>query len=388
MSTSKDNDTQRFAFQHFDQECDFGIENEEGERVRKRKRPGRKPNPPSLQERRAQNRAAQKAFREREQQRRAEKEKQWQDFNKEIKELKQQLAITQFENKYLKACVLHLTLSCLIHRGSVPHIWTESRIIPSNSHGEYKRPVFMPYGNHMSDEANQIPALLDMLLENRCVVDFDKALFVTTKNTAFSNFLAKNDISPDLAFPTYQNYINEEVITINKKSQEPKKSFPNGNKRHRTAPPPEPSTPLPQSLSASPLLEEATAKFKPYQPNTTSTTTTATSTTLEDTPALSPPHEESSSISTNNSQAMTIPQKPIVGVIFDPPSLLTSEDFVNMPSLQALHILRLQLKLGSILGNMTPAALLPSKFYLSKKKSHLFYLLFLLISCATESHTT
>ncbi|KAI7897309.1 uncharacterized protein EV154DRAFT_390139, partial [Mucor mucedo] len=60
------------------------------------------------------------------------------------------------------------------------------------------------------------------------------------------------------------------------------------------------------------------------------------------------------------SQALTVHRKPIIGVISEPPSLKTSEDFVNMPSLQALHILRLQLKLGSILGNLIPAALLPT----------------------------
>ncbi|KAI8079282.1 hypothetical protein BDF21DRAFT_340043 [Thamnidium elegans] len=63
---------------------------------------------------------------------------------------------------------------------------------------------------------------------------------------------------------------------------------------------------------------------------------------------------------TTNSQTITIQRKPLVGVIYEPPLLKTSEDFVNMPSSQALHILRLQLKLGSILGNMTPAALLPT----------------------------
>lgn len=372
MSTSSkenNNETQpnRFAFQHFDQECDFGIENEEGERVRKRKRPGRKPNPPSLQERRAQNRAAQKAFREREQQRKAEKEKQWQDFTEEIKELKKQLAITQFEARYLKACVLHLTLSCLIHRGSVPHIWTESRIIPSNSHGEYKRPVFAPYGEHIKDEAQQIPALLDMLLENNNVVDFDKALFITTKNTAFSNFLKrKGDVDPDVAFPSYQSYLREEMITLNKNSQEPRRNFPKNKKKAKTAQSGE-SASLPNLTSQKQPQQEQSPQLTPSPINAHQLPPQPQQQTQlpkENTILFSPQQQDddnmSSSNQSSNSQALTVQQKPIVGVIFDPPSLLTSEDFVHMPSLQALHILRLQLKLGSILGNMTPAALLPT----------------------------
>lgn len=355
MSTSNDNEqVNRFSFQHFDQECDFGVDNEEGERVRKRKRPGRKPNPPSLQERRAQNRAAQKAFREREQQRKVEKEKQWQNFSREIQELKNQLAIVQFEAKYLKACVLHLTLSCLVHRGSVPHIWTESRIIPSNNHGEYKKPVFGLYGQHIEDEANQMPALLDMLLENKCVVDFDKALFATTQNSSFSNFIKNNSTtSPDFAFSSYQNYIDQEIITLNKESQEPRLNFPRNKKRSKTTPVTSPSQEdqLPEQ-SPQPFIQhpsppaEVPSQQPIYQIH------------------MSPLQQEDTQSSLSNNQALTVQHKPIVGVIFEPPSLKTSEDFVNMPSLQALHILRLQLKLGSILGSMIPAALLPSKYYI------------------------
>lgn len=356
MSTSNVGEqSNRFSFQHFDQECDFGVDNEEGERVRKRKRPGRKPNPPSLQERRAQNRTAQKAFREREQQRKAEKEKQWQEFRVEIQELKRQLAIAKFEAKYLKACVLHLTLSCLVHRGSVPHIWTESRIIPSNENGEYKEPVFGVYGQHLEDEAHQVPALLDMLLENNCVVDFNRALLATTQNSSFSNFVKKNGKSSEFAFSSYQSYIEEKVITINKKSQEPRLNFPNGKKKSKTmhvsqkGRSPEQSSPQLSIHHPSPPVEIHVPSSPPpsiYQDY------------------ASPSPSEDTQSPSSNSQALTAHQKPIIGVISEPPSLKTSEDFVNMPSLQALHILRLQLKLGSILGNMTPAALLPSKVFL------------------------
>ncbi|KAG2196249.1 hypothetical protein INT46_005135 [Mucor plumbeus] len=354
----------RFSFQHFDQECDFGIENADGERVRKRKKPGRKPNPPTIQERRAQNRAAQKAFREREQQRREEKEKQWRDYSEEIKSLKKQLASVQYEAKYLKACVLHLTLACLIHRGSVPHIWTESRIIPSNSHGEYKKPLYEPYGQHIKNEAYQTPALLDMILENQCIVDFDKALFNTSQLNAFENHKKEMGISNNINISSYQNYISRDIITLNKNSQEPKKNFPKAKKqkvnRNRSPspglPPPASSAMTPQTSFPSPPTQKECSSSPDFS-------------TFDEPGISSPPtnneeHEKSRNSSSNssiqNNQVLAINRKPVIGVLFEPPVLRTSEDIINMPTLQALHILRLQLKLGSILGNMTPAALLPT----------------------------
>ncbi|KAI8366652.1 uncharacterized protein BYT42DRAFT_485564, partial [Radiomyces spectabilis] len=52
--------------------------------------------------------------------------------------------------------------------------------------------------------------------------------------------------------------------------------------------------------------------------------------------------------------------KPIKGTIIEPPALKTPDDLTHMPPLQALHILRLQLKMGSILGNLTALALWPT----------------------------
>ncbi|KAG2229655.1 hypothetical protein INT48_000616 [Thamnidium elegans] len=363
---TSDTPLNRFAFQHFDQECDFGIENEEGERIRKRKKPGRKPNPPSLQERRAQNRAAQKAFREREQQRKMEKEKQWQDFHLEISDLKDQLAIAQFETRYLKACVLHLTLSSLVHRGSVPHIWTESRIIPSNSNGEYKNPLFKTYHENVKDEVHQIPALLDMLLENKCVVDFDKALFATTQNNTFSNFMKKKgDTSPELLIASYESYIKDDIITLNKNSQEPRRNFPKENRKRAKISPVQTAETIDQDMSLKKEIQQPSPPedtMSPVQQYTHLDDASSPRVQLKPQSQPIPQTTQQPYIPqpTTNSQTITIQRKPLVGVIYEPPLLKTSEDFVNMPSSQALHILRLQLKLGSILGNMTPAALLPT----------------------------
>lgn len=360
--SSSETATNRFAFQHFDQECDFGVENEKGQRVRKRKKPGRKPNPPSVQERRAQNRAAQKAFREREHQRKLEKEKEFERYHEEIKDLKKQLAIVQYEAKYLKACVLHLTLSCLVHRGSVPHIWTESRIIPSNDHGEYRKSSLKPDDENTKDEAKQTPALLDMLIENNCIMDFDKALSATTENTSLSNYMKNNaNASPEeILCSSYQKYIDQEVVTLNKKSQEPCRSFPNAKRKSKTAVPVQSPTPSEGSLDRHVL----SLQHQPSPPQETLSSMHQGTSSDDFSSTTSHSDREQTDIPQPNNQALIVQQKPIVGVISEPPSLKTSEDLKNMPPLQALHILKLQLKMGSILGPMTPAALLPSMYIL------------------------
>jgi hypothetical protein len=52
-------------FEYFDPELELCTFDEQGRPIRPRKKPGRKPNPPTPAQRKAQNRAAQRAFRER-----------------------------------------------------------------------------------------------------------------------------------------------------------------------------------------------------------------------------------------------------------------------------------------------------------------------------------
>ncbi|KAI8386876.1 hypothetical protein BD560DRAFT_443475 [Blakeslea trispora] len=342
----------RFSFQHFDRESDFGIETSSGERIRKKKKPGRKPNPPSTQERRAQNRAAQKAFRVREQQRREERERQWQAYRDEIKQLQNRLAITTYENKYLKACVLHLTLAFLIHRGSIPHIWTESRIIPSNSHGEYKNPTFAPYGQNILNEAYQTHALLDMILDNQHIVDFSQALLRTSACNVFKSSKRKRGHGPDVVCTKFEKFINQDVITLNRASQEMKNIFPEKPKINTTESACTESSPQTIPLKQSKTQEQtqvAPPSPKPTTPNSPSTTIMSSDTKIEDSQSTHP-----------SSDSIILRQKPIHGIIVEPPTLCTSEDLATMPTLQALHILRLQMKLGSILGDMTLASLIPT----------------------------
>lgn len=93
-----------------------------------KKKPGRKPNPASPALRKAQNRAAQRAFRER-------KERHIMELESESKQLREQRDKLLVENKalrssvgvlgqegsYLKGLVLSLQLVCLLHKVAIPH---------------------------------------------------------------------------------------------------------------------------------------------------------------------------------------------------------------------------------------------------------------------------
>jgi hypothetical protein len=347
---SNETTNNRFSFQHFDKEFDFGIINEEGECVRKRKKPGRKSNPPTEQEKRAKNRLAQKVFRERESQRKEENEKQQFMYDQEIQELKSKLAISQFECRYLKACVLHLILDCLIQRGSVPQVWPEARIIPSNNHGEYKNPEFGPYDQQSTiNEADQTHALLDVLLENKCIVDFNQA--VCRKNIVSDAMRKYGNSGADIVSSTGQAYWGKEVVTLNRNTQDPERILSHGGKKKNSKI--SPSSVQRNQYVSSPASSNSTSNSPPSQSQNTQ---------QEDHVLLSPAEQQS--VGNNNdysNMGLVIHQKPVVGVILVPPRLKTLDELSNMPPLQALHILKLQLKLTSILGNLLPAALLPSK---------------------------
>lgn len=92
-----------------------------------KKRPGRKPNPASPALRKAQNRAAQRAFRERKERHIANLEEtskrllmERDELKKENEELKSALGTLEYECWHLKGTVLTLQLLCLIHRLAIP----------------------------------------------------------------------------------------------------------------------------------------------------------------------------------------------------------------------------------------------------------------------------
>ncbi|KAG0167459.1 hypothetical protein DFQ28_006039 [Apophysomyces sp. BC1034] len=229
--------TQRFSFQYFDQESDFGVEDENGERIRKRKRPGRKPNPPSVHARRAQNREAQKAFREREQLRRQEKEQQWVRDAKELIDLRQCLSQAEYEIQYLKGYMLHMSKACINQFGVAPQLERQRSVDPEST-------------------VTGIPSMLKSMLDSK----------------------------------------EHHIISL---TQTEEKHQP-----HRTSPESAPSS--------CPLMQK---------------------------PKLSP----------------------IYGTISEAPVAKTAGELADLPPLQALHLIRLQLKIGNILGDRLSIILAPTE---------------------------
>lgn len=122
---------ENISFEHFDPDLELGkILDANGKPIKLRKKPGRKPNPPSPAQRKAQNRAAQRAFRERKRREMREAELTVQECMKErsqtIEELnrcKKRIEELEFENKYLKGYALTLKLTCSAHQIQVPRLW-------------------------------------------------------------------------------------------------------------------------------------------------------------------------------------------------------------------------------------------------------------------------
>ncbi|KAI8364420.1 hypothetical protein BD560DRAFT_491248 [Blakeslea trispora] len=121
-------------FEHFDPELEFGNLDTDGEPIRPRKKPGRKPNPPSAAQRKAQNRTAQRAFRERKRREMNEvdskikKSMQIRDQAlKQLRQLEQKVDELVYENNYLKGQLLTFKVVCLANRIDVPKFWDTGR---------------------------------------------------------------------------------------------------------------------------------------------------------------------------------------------------------------------------------------------------------------------
>ncbi|KAI8988121.1 hypothetical protein BDF20DRAFT_807786, partial [Mycotypha africana] len=142
------------------------------------------------------------------------------------------------------------------------------------------------------------PALLDMMLEKQHIMEFNKAAQLSVEHTPFIQCRKRKIDDADHIISAYQAYIEDEIITLNKATQDP-------------------------------------------NPDTPSTF-------------------QSNNMFNSNSQALTIHQKPVVDICLESPPFRNPEDLMAMPAIQALHVVRLQLKLSSILGGITPVFLLPT----------------------------
>ncbi|KAI9286297.1 hypothetical protein BC943DRAFT_359466 [Umbelopsis sp. AD052] len=146
-------------FQHFDTQSDFGVVDENGVTHRVRKKPGRKANPAASAQRKAQNRAAQRAFRERKQREKKETDAHMRQTTCEMTQLRRLVKELQFENKQLKAMVIAYILTCFELNSSHPRIHAMST-------NDKARP---PPGSNM-------PALLNVFIDENChILDLERA---------------------------------------------------------------------------------------------------------------------------------------------------------------------------------------------------------------------
>ncbi|KAG0750475.1 hypothetical protein G6F62_003684 [Rhizopus arrhizus] len=320
MSANSTSNSQklRLNFHYFDQECDFGIETEDGQRIRKKKTPGRKPNPPTTEEKRAQNRASQRAYRLRESQRKQEFEREKQHLVEEINNLKRKLTQSKYEADYLRAIVLHLTLNSLAQKGSVPYAWADDDDSLPNMTGDQF------FTN--KESTWECPPLLRVILEKGRIVDLGKAMCNTFQVN--ESICSGKKFIKDLT--SYGVCISDESIYLNKNSQELERNF---------------------SIQPERMVPQETTKCTSENKQDSAPLTISTHEGGE--------AELEEIIPTNDNQLLAY-KKPLRGVLLTTPSLKTADDFIDMPPLQALHVLRLQLKLCSILGVSINATLIPT----------------------------
>lgn len=336
MSESPQASNKRFRFHHFDEASEVGLEDPtNGERVRQHKRRGRKPNPPTAEERREQNRAAQRAFREREQAKRMEKEQAWQAMEQEVERLKQRVAQAEYEANYLRGCVLLLSLINLVERGSVPQIYTETRLFPVGQ----QLMMVSPRGKR--DSLHAIPAILQNILDaSKHVLSFKDALV-----TALSN---------GCAIPTLTMPKDDE----NSSPKEDENSNTSTSAGHATPGPATTTTTTTTTASAvhAPSSSSSGSKRTRAQTWRSSTPESAATPSTAGTHPSPPsqPDMPGPSIHVERSSV------PIRGTLTETPRPKTADDLAHLPALQALHIQRLQLKISSIMGDSARVTLTPS----------------------------
>lgn len=150
-------------FEHFDPQFEFGtVDKQTGEPVRPRKKPGRKPNPPTPAQRKAQNRAAQRAFRERKRREMHEAEMTVKrclymrdQAIQEAEGLRNKVDELTYEVNYLRGMVLSYKLACHANRVDVP-----------------KCNDFMDGSSNIKTTSSTIPPSLEVFLNNqRRIID-------------------------------------------------------------------------------------------------------------------------------------------------------------------------------------------------------------------------
>ncbi|KAI8093258.1 uncharacterized protein BX664DRAFT_357716 [Halteromyces radiatus] len=239
-------------FEYFDPQVELGTLDENGRPIRPRKKPGRKPNPPSPAQRKAQNRAAQRAFRERKRREMHDAEtnikkciQQRDQALREVNSLQRTVKQLRYENNYLKGMMLTLKLACFSHGINVPKFWntgstdnvgsdilslSKTEGIPqnleffldNNLHIINKSPEFVPAGNspttsstYQQQQQQPTNTILSTTTSNTTIPD----TFMTTPSSHF--YPTPTDLSSFMS-PTYSPaVVTPDFITTSTEPQQP-----------------------------------------------------------------------------------------------------------------------------------------------------------------------
>ena len=210
------------SFEHFDPTYELGNVDQNGQPVRPRKKPGRKPNPPSPAQRKAQNRAAQRAFRERKRREMQEAELnvkrsmyQRDQAIQEANMLRQKNEELLYENNYLKGFVLTLKLACMANRVDVPKFWDANK---TDAYGSDRLTFSRTKG---------IPQSLEFFLDcQRHIISHSSSLSLSEKDIVSKNeekdALAKVSSSPPSTIQDlYSSLLDNTNNSNNKKPTSP-----------------------------------------------------------------------------------------------------------------------------------------------------------------------
>ncbi|CAO3622639.1 unnamed protein product [Cunninghamella blakesleeana] len=198
------------SFEYFDPEIELGTIHEHGKPIRPRKKPGRKPNPPSPTQRKAQNRAAQRAFRERKRKEMREAENnikkciyQRDQAIKKANQLQKSVKQLEYQCNYLIGMVLSLKLACFSHGINVPKFWNTGRIDA--------------FGSDIISlsKTKNMPQNLEFFLDNK--------LHIISQSPEFN--LSDHPSSQQQSSPSNMNSMNDLISQVLSNHQQQQSSF-------------------------------------------------------------------------------------------------------------------------------------------------------------------
>ncbi|ORZ12620.1 hypothetical protein BCR42DRAFT_355714 [Absidia repens] len=177
-----------------------------------RRKPGRRPNPASPAHRKEQNRAAQRAFRERKERRLHDLEttiraiqEQHHSTAKELKKTKKQLEEVKSENWYIKGVMLTLQFMCMLHNIGIPphspYLSEETIAEMAKTHPHSTEAYITAYTSHNNDMKQELNADIS----NQSVSSPNDNLYNSNSNNNNNNSSRSNSNSISTPSPPLPN---------------------------------------------------------------------------------------------------------------------------------------------------------------------------------------